>query len=505
MPVFHDKSLAALGAAVFLLLIPAAGADEPQPFTAEELRDAVCLYSSGINGSQEQRIMASLKAGIPVPKDCSDESFFARLVSRSDNPELFSLALAKGLDANYQFAGSASACMTAFGTKKLPAAEPFINAGKCDLSRKSPNGDTLLIEALSNDKDRAVFTAVMRHGADARALKAKGRLGESPLMLVGKRVYDLESGKAEEILGLFKKYGADFNEVSARGLPLIQEAVLKDGRLDYLADFVKFLAAGGASPNDRNKKGETLLNFMFHRNLSAKDFDRVMELGPDIEIRDDLGNTALLAAFEYMGGVGVNNRSYFARKLTEAGADVNAVNKKGVNPLTAAIMMGARKRSNPEIAEFFLDKGAKAQSKTPDGLGLMFYAGLARLSRSEITRLHQGGADINETEPETGLTPLIAAALSGNTLAVSSLMGLGADVRAADREGRTVLMALALTRPDSGVLRDLIRAGADVTVRDRSGRSALDYFEKSLFARDPRNEKQLGSYRELLSEKKEKQ
>ena len=504
MPVFHDKSPAALGAAVFLFLLSAAGADEPKPFAPDEFRDAVCLYASGIDAGTEQRIIASLNAGIPLPKDCSDESLFARLVSRSDNPELFSLFLARGFDADYQFAGAASARMTAFGIKKLPAAEPFINAGSYDLSRKSPNGDTLLIEALSNDKDSGVFTAVMRHGADARGVKAKGRLGESPLMLAAKRVYGLEYGKDEEILGLFKKYGADFNELSSRGLPLIQEAALKDGRIDYRTDFMKFLVANGASPNTKNKKGEPFLNFMFHRNLSGTVFDRVMEFAPDIEIRDDLGNTALLAVFEYIGG-NSDNRIYCARKLAEAGADVNAVNKRGVNPLTAAIMAGARNRFNPGVIELFLAKGAKVQSKTPDGIGLMFYAGLAKLTRSEIQKLKEAGADVNEVEAQTGLTPLIAAALTGNGGAVSSLVKAGADAGAADKEGRTALMAIALTKPDIATFRSLINAGAAVTARDRAGRTALDYFEMSSFAGDPRNEKQLGSYREMLSEKKENQ
>ena len=76
---------------------------------------------------------------------------------------------------------------------------------------------------------------------------------------------------------------------------------------------------------------------------------------------------------------------------------------------------------------------------------------------------------------------------------------------ASDKDGRNVLMAMALVKPDTGVFRDLVRAGIDVTARDKSGRTALDYFEMSRFARDPRNEKQLGSYREMLSEKKEKQ
>ena len=97
MPVFHDKSPAALGAAVFLFLLSAAGADEPKPFAPDEFRDAVCLYASGIDAGTEQWIIASLNAGTPLPKDCSEESLFARLVSRSDNPELFSLFLARGL------------------------------------------------------------------------------------------------------------------------------------------------------------------------------------------------------------------------------------------------------------------------------------------------------------------------------------------------------------------------------------------------------------------------
>lgn len=70
------------------------------------------------------------------------------------------------------------------------------------------------------------------------------------------------------------------------------------------------------------------------------------------------------------------------------------------------------------------------------------------------------GDDINERDPDTGDTPLIAAAARGRLDAIKLLVKHGANLKAHDNMGNGPLMtAIASNQPDAAVL--LLDLGAD--------------------------------------------
>ena len=71
-----------------------------------------------------------------------------------------------------------------------------------------------------------------------------------------------------------------------------------------------------------------------------------------------------------------------------------------------------------------------------------------------------------------GHTPLMRAALAGDTETVSVLAAKGEDVNAQDHEGRTALM-FAVVNMHHETVKVLLASGADVNVRAHDGGTAL--------------------------------
>jgi ankyrin repeat protein len=71
-----------------------------------------------------------------------------------------------------------------------------------------------------------------------------------------------------------------------------------------------------------------------------------------------------------------------------------------------------------------------------------------------------------------GHTPLMRAALNGNTEGVKGLISLGADVNQRDDNGRTALMFAVINRHYE-TARLLLEYGADVNARSTKGGTAL--------------------------------
>jgi ankyrin repeat protein len=83
------------------------------------------------------------------------------------------------------------------------------------------------------------------------------------------------------------------------------------------------------------------------------------------------------------------------------------------------------------------------------------------------------GANI-ETRNASGRTPLMLAALKGQTETVRSLLAKGADINARDAVGMTALMWAAFGG-NIVIIETLIENGADVHIKDNSGNTALHW------------------------------
>ena len=90
-----------------------------------------------------------------------------------------------------------------------------------------------------------------------------------------------------------------------------------------------------------------------------------------------------------------------------------------------------------------------------------------------INRHAKESVDLDGHDGMMGLTPLSVAAMMGHTEAVESLIELGADVNARNRDGATPLHGAAFFGR-AGVARLLVANGADASALDGTGQNPLD-------------------------------
>jgi uncharacterized protein len=146
--------------------------------------------------------------------------------------------------------------------------------------------------------------------------------------------------------------------------------------------------------------------------------------------------------------------SLAARRLIDAGADVNAVNRYGVTPLSLACLNG-----NRELVERLLEAGADSQRSLPGGETPLMTA--ARTGRVAPVRLLLArGAEVNATE-RSGQTALMWGAAEGHLEVVEALLDAGADFRTPLATGFTPLF-FAVREGHMDVVRRLLIAGLDV-------------------------------------------
>jgi ankyrin repeat protein len=141
------------------------------------------------------------------------------------------------------------------------------------------------------------------------------------------------------------------------------------------------------------------------------------------------------------------------QRLLRTGADVKAVNRYGVTPLSLACTNG-----NGAIVELLLKAGADPNTALPGGETALMTA--ARTGKPEAVKsLLVHGANANAAERH-GQTAIMWAAAEGNVAVVDMLIEFGADFRARLDSGFTPFL-FAVREGKIGVVRTLLKHGAD--------------------------------------------
>jgi ankyrin repeat protein len=378
-----------------------------------------------------------------------------------------------------------------------------------------PDGTTPLHWAVRNG-DIAVVKRLLRAGADA---KAANRYGVTPLSLAAER------GDAATIDALLAA-GADANGALSNGQTMLmiaartgnpaaiqalvehgasvnaKEHVLGETALiwaaaDNHADAIGTLVRAGADVNARSnepafpvrdwgdgKSGRfTVLPrggwtpLMYAARQDAKDSIRALAAArADLDATDPDGTTALTLAI-------INAHYEAASLLLDQGASANVADVRGMTPLYAAVDMHTLDETP--------GRPAPRQADAIDSLGMierLLEKGAnpnPRLSAPILERVHNNGDPVLGE----GATPLMRAARKADAAAVRTLLGHGAEPRAAMKGGVTAVMIasgfggqlrFAEYNPHSGTERDAadcvrlsLERGADVNATNDSGQTAL--------------------------------
>jgi ankyrin repeat protein len=181
--------------------------------------------------------------------------------------------------------------------------------------------------------------------------------------------------------------------------------------------------------------------------------------GTDLEIRDGLNSTPLIAAIR-------NGCTSVAELLIEKGANVNAEENTPWSPL---ILAAARGRYL--LVEALLKAGASITQKAGESADPLLSWAVIGGSRLVVRSLLEHGADVNASNTSNS-TPLMVAASEGEADIVRLLATWKAKVNRKNDEGQTALI-LASKRGHGACVKALLQSGADATIRDNSGKTAL--------------------------------
>ena len=326
-----------------------------------------------------------------------------------------------------------------------------------NLNARDANGRTALMEAAATkgDPQSAVLKLLLSHGADRSAKDTAGHdaawfaantgFPERVRLLGGtvdthKVSLDrgllrlLDSGEGQQVEKLLRE-GADANARDEAGTPAIVLAAEKG----YSPAAVKALLDHGARVDDADGGGKTALMIAVKRYV-MKVVNLLLESGARLDTRDRDGNTPLLEAI--CASAFQDGAADLVSLLLAHGADARAVNQQGVN----TVMMAAQCR-NPAMAE-----------------------------------LVQKGAEINAADRD-GTTALMIACLKAEEAYVKFLLDHGADVRARDKAGRSVLLTAVdaparfdynhQTRYEYNITSLLVMRGADINAASVNGDTPL--------------------------------
>ena len=321
------------------------------------------------------------------------------------------------------------------------------------------DGATLLGKLVSNRSCcadfRNVLSVLLAEGADVNARDAAGR---TPLHRA------LASAKTEVVSALIDA-GADPTARDSRGSTPLHVAP---------ASAVPLLVAASADVNARNDGGETPL----HVALSRGDLERVRTLlrfGADTAAVDNAGNSANPMACEHWGSM-----PFFALADAERAAECSPPDVDvppepdapygfwGLSLADRVLPAAAASARDTAVIRFLLEVGADLSP--PSGLGgdTPLHHAARSGTPGAVRMLIEAGADPNVRNTRlsryhfTSFTPLhFAAASNPNPEVASTLVEMGADLQAADHDGKFPLHHAAMNA-NPAVAAALLEAGADV-------------------------------------------
>lgn len=199
--------------------------------------------------------------------------------------------------------------------------------------------------------------------------------------------------------------------------------------------------------NDKNKKGETLLDVAINKNAPERIIKNLIDLGTDINEKNVQG------AIDRYGVA-------FANCLLEC-ADIT---------VKETFLFRACESANLDIVKFLVEHGTDVNKDDGNGRTPLSYA-VYRGYENIVKYLVEHGTDINKTDKQKA-TALCWASYYGHEGIVKYLVEHGADVNTIDYKGNAAL-TLASEKGLKEIVQYLVEHGADINKKNKKGATPL--------------------------------
>lgn len=254
---------------------------------------------------------------------------------------------------------------------------------------------------------------------------------------------------------------------------------------------VKLLMAAGADPSIQNSVGYTSITMAVNDRQHAC-LKELVKDARGIDVIDSTGISPLLHAvllndlvsveILLMAGaslslpgvsaiyVAVQEKKYDClRLLVSQKKDLDVKHEHGFTALMKAVL-----DKDVISIKILLEANADLKAKTRDNTTILMLASQASTEVMDLIMAQEGVAETINEKNDRGCTALFYA-VSFNLRGVDKLLEMGADVNMGDDiQGLTPLMAAIITGASESIIDQLLDAGADFDKKDNKGFSAMD-------------------------------
>ncbi|KAK4085024.1 uncharacterized protein Triagg1_14 [Trichoderma aggressivum f. europaeum] len=328
-----------------------------------------------------------------------------------------------------------------------------------------------------NDKLQVIFSLLVEAGVD---IHYRTPLGETALHT---------AAHCPVLIKLLLEAGLDANATDITGATPLH--VMRSGSAPWIPSIELLVEQGHADINATNEYGQTILHCLIHNGDEPTTL-RFLEYGPNCNAVDNMGNTPLHALMQQpkltaelvkavlAGGVDPNARNHdgvtailiwnkssgdrtdILDILLEAGADINAVDTHGNNPIfrSLPLFLFMNEKDPHKDIKYFIDRGVSPFQRNFRGETALHYA-----MKCPNAYESRSGAD----NPMTRLEFLLSVNL---------------DVKAVDYNGNNLLHTLAMLGvnhssyhgpPLLELWEKLLGMGLDLEQKNHAGRTPLHF------------------------------
>ena len=288
--------------------------------------------------------------------------------------------------------------------------------------------------------------AIIKHGANVNAVNNRN---QTALWLAC-------SDGREDVVKCLLDTGADPTITDTNGDSSLHSAI--DGRCSTV--ILQQIIVHGAQVNAANKDGATPL-LLACSTVQTQSVRLLLKAKADPNIADADGDTSLHEA------VAANCSEGLLQEIIGCGAEVNAVNKKGISALLLGCFHGYT-----DSVEVLLSAGADPTILDEVDYSCLFAAVEGRCSINTLQALIDHGAHI-DVKRKDGTNALLCACRTGQSESVRFLLEAGADVNISTPDGNTCLHVAVRGHCSKDALQQIIQHGVSVNAVNKRSETAL--------------------------------